>query len=158
MDLFSKLINDPLMKTVFLLMESGDLSKLFNDLSSMKIIRNSIYDIFIKVNTYTKDGIKIRNFRKYVSDFNCLEGMLSCLKNSYRYFPCEYSDLHSEVLKEATNILIIINGFYEDQKDLKKEIFSFLIKFRQKKITIHTIKLYTDKNLWNNNKNIAKYD
>jgi hypothetical protein len=126
-DLFSKLINDPSMKTVFLLMESGDLSKLFNDLSSMKVIRNSIYDIFIKVNTYTKDGIKIRSFRKYVSDFNCLEGMFSCLRNSYRYFPGEYSDLHSEVLKEALNILIIINGFYEDQKDLKKEIYSFLI-------------------------------
>src|SRR2546430_9826439 len=65
---YTTLFRSPEMKTVFSLINSDDLGKIFNDLSHMKIIRQSLFDIFIKVNTCTKDGIKIRTFRKYVTD------------------------------------------------------------------------------------------
>lgn len=120
-----ELLNEPEMRTIFLLISTDDLSKIFNDLSKIRIIRRFTYDIFIKVNICTKEGLKLWNFRKYIIDNNCLEGILSAIKSNY--FTSSYEDIN-EIFRELNNLLIICAAFYETQKDFKNEIFNFLYK------------------------------
>jgi len=121
----SELLNEPEVRTIFLLITSDDLSKIFNDLSKIKIIRKFTYDIIIKVNIFTKEGLKLWNFRKYIIENNCLEGILSSIKSNY--FTSSFDDIY-EIFRELNNLLILCAAFYETQKDFKNEIFNFLYK------------------------------
>ena len=79
-----------------------------------------MFDIYIKVNIITKDGIKIRNFRKYILENKCLEGVLSNIKKNYSN---KTFDEITEIFNELIYMLILCNAFYENQKELKQEVF-----------------------------------
>ena len=79
-----------------------------------------MFDIYIKVNIITKDGIKIRNFRKYILENKCLEGVLSNIKKNYSN---KTFDEITKIFNELIYMLILCNAFYENQKELKQEVF-----------------------------------
>lgn len=148
---FSELLNEPEMRTIFLLISSDDLTKIFNDLSKIRIIRRFTYDIFIKVNINTKEGLKLWNFKKYIVENNCLEGILSAIKSNY--FTSSYEDL-DEIFRELINLLIICSAFYETQKDFKNEIFNFLYKiFEDLLISSDGDEIINDDNFFSTMKN-----
>ena len=78
-----------------------------------------MFDIYIKVNILTKDGIKIRNFKRYIIENKCLEGILSNIKKSYSIKLFEEVD---EVFNELLYLLLICNAFYDNQKEIKQEV------------------------------------
>jgi hypothetical protein len=121
-NLLSDLIEDSEMRTIFQLINSDDLSKMFNELSNIPVLRRSLFDIMVKVNANSKDGIKIRSFRKYVIDNNCLEGLLSTIKTNY------FQNNNVDIFKDLLHLLIICSAYYDTEKDIKKEIYKFLLK------------------------------
>ena len=55
--------------------------------------------------------------------------MLSNIKNNY--YLNEYDDLYNDIFKELLLLIIIINGYYEDQYDVISEIFNFLLEISE---------------------------
>ncbi len=71
------------------------------------------------MNIFTKDGIKMRNFKRYILENKCLEGILSNVKKTYSYK--NFEDI-SEIFSELIYLLLLCMAFYENQKDIKQEV------------------------------------
>lgn len=131
---FIQFMDDIEMKTVFMLIEHDYLGRLFNDISEIKIIRyiyiinkrKYLFDLYIKVNIFTKDGIKMRKFKRYILENKCLEGILSNIKKNYSYK--NFEDI-SEIFTELIYLLLSCNAFYENQKEIKQEVKYFYCRY-----------------------------
>ena len=123
--LLNEILDDPELKSVVILIEEDYFSIMFNVLGEIKIIRKFLYELYINLNLFVKDGIKIRMIKRNFIDNKCLEGILSNLKKNYSY---KNYETVLDIFNELIYLFLITITFYDTDiiGEIKLEVSNYL--------------------------------
>jgi hypothetical protein len=116
-----ELLDDIELRSIFILFEGDYLSILYNIVGEMKVVRKFLFDLYIRLNIFVKDGVKLKKLKMNFLDNKCLEGIISNVKKNYSY---NNYDSVTDIFNELVYSLLIATAFYdmESVKEIKLEV------------------------------------
>ena len=143
--LFCDFLNDLEFKSVFVVINLDIFSSLCSEMSDYSLIRSTLLNIFIRFHSNCKDTSKLKHFKKYQQENNCIESIFSSIKNLANV---DIDFIFNDLLK----ILLIDSIYNENSCDLKQSIFKFL-----KKLIISKLLQNSEKELNEDESNLLKH-